>query len=49
MKHVTSNRVTTSSDARELAEELAKKLGVAVGEVFYDHVTGRLGDNLERK
>ncbi|MBT7657687.1 MAG: hypothetical protein HN568_04685 [Phycisphaerae bacterium] len=49
MKHVTSNRVTTSSDARKLAEELAKKLGVAVGEVFYDHTTGRLGDNLERK
>ena len=49
MQHITANRVTTSSDARELAEELAVKLGDAVAEVFYDHVIGRLGDNLERK
>lgn len=49
MKFVASNRVTTSSDARKLAEELAKKLGVSVAELFYDHVTARLGENLERK
>jgi hypothetical protein len=49
MKHVTANRVTSSSDARKLAEELAVKLGDSVAEIFYDHVIGRLGDNLEGK
>tara|TARA_B100000959_G_C14930405_1_gene603404 strand:- start:335 stop:985 length:651 start_codon:yes stop_codon:yes gene_type:complete len=49
MTHVTANRVTSSSDAKKLAEELAVKLGYSIAEIFYDHVIGRLGDNLERK
>ena len=49
MKHVGANRVTSSAEARELAEELAVKLGNTIAKVFYEHTTGRLGDNLERK
>ena len=49
IQHVSPNRVTSSSDARELAEELAVKLAGSVTKVFYTHNTGRLGDHLERK
>ena len=35
--------------ARKLAEELAEELGDAIAKVFYNHNTGRLGENLERK
>lgn len=49
MKHIGPNRVTSSADARKLAEELATKLGDSIAKVFYEHATGRLGDNLERR
>ena len=49
MKHIGANRVTSSAEARELAEELAVKLGNTIAKVFYEHTTGRLGENLERK
>jgi len=49
MKHVSANRVTSSAEARGLAEELAVKLGDTIAKVFYDHTTGRLGENLDRK
>jgi hypothetical protein len=49
MKHIGPNRVTSSAEARELAEELAVKLGNTIAKVFYEHTTGRLGENLERK
>ncbi len=49
MTHVSANRVTSGSEARELAEELAIKLGDSIAKVFYDHTVGRLGENLERK
>ena len=49
IQHVSPNRVTSSADARELAEELAVKLADSVTKVFYTHNTGRLGDHLERK
>lgn len=49
MKHIGPNRVTSSSEARELAEELAVKLGDSIAKVFYEHTTARLGENLDRK
>jgi hypothetical protein len=49
LKHIGPNRVTSSSEARELAEELALKLADSISKVFYTHTTGRLGDNLNRK
>lgn len=49
LKKVSPNRVNTSAEARDLAEELAVKLGDSIAKVFYTHTTGRLGDNLERK
>ena len=49
MRHVGSNRVTSSADANELAQELAEKLADRIAKVFYEHTTGRLGDNLERQ
>ncbi len=49
MNKVGPNRVTNSSDARELAEELAVLMGEGVSKVFYEHTTGRLGENLQRK
>ena len=49
MKHVGANRVTSTAEARELAEELAVKLGDTIAKVFYKHTTGRLGENLDRK
>jgi hypothetical protein len=49
MRNVGPNRVSSSADARELAEELAVKLGDAIAKVFYTHTIGRLGENLERQ
>jgi hypothetical protein len=49
ISHVSSNRVTSSTETRELSEELAMKLGDSIAKVFYDHKVGRLGENLKRK
>jgi len=49
MKHISANRVTSTAEARALAEELAVKLGDTIAKVFYEHTTGRLGEKLDRK
>jgi|TARA_B100001964_G_C14227698_1_gene598465 hypothetical protein len=49
IKRVNPHRVTSNSEIRKLAEELAEKLGDSVAKVFYDHNIGRLGENLNRK
>ena len=49
LKKVKPHRVSSTKELRKLAEELAEELGDAIAKVFYDHNTGRLGENLERK
>lgn len=49
LKNISPNRVTSSSEAREVAEELAVELGDSIAKVFYTHTTGRLGENLDRE
>ncbi len=49
IKRVNPHRVSSNSEIRKLAEELAEELGDSVAKVFYDHNVGRLGENLNRK
>jgi hypothetical protein len=49
LKNVNPHRVSSNSEIRKLAEELAEELGENVAKLFYDHIIGRLGENLDRK
>jgi hypothetical protein len=49
LRRVNPHRVTSDSENRKLAAELAVELGDSIAKVFYDHNIGRLGENLNRK
>ncbi len=49
LDHIAPNRMSSSSEARKLAEELAIELADSIAKVFYTHTIGRLGENLDRK
>ena len=49
LKRVNPHRVTSDSENRKLAAELAVELGDSIAKVFYDHNIGRLGEQLNRK
>ena len=46
---IAPSRLSGSGEVRKLAEELAENLGDAVAKLFYEHTTGRLGENLKRQ
>ncbi|MGY8753429.1 MAG: hypothetical protein ACKVIO_05975 [Phycisphaerales bacterium] len=45
--NIAPSRLVGSGEVRKLSEELAVNLGDAVAKLFYEHYTGRLGDNIE--
>ena len=49
LRRVNPHRVTSDSEVRKLAAELAVELGDSIAKGFYDHNIGRLGENLNRK
>lgn len=49
LKRIDPHRVAGAGAVRELAEELTNQLGEEVSKLFYQHYTGRLGENLNRK
>mgnify|MGYP006417164469 CR=1 FL=1 len=49
VKNISPHRLKATGEVRKLAEELAENLGDSVAKLFYGHVTGRLGENLNRK
>ena len=49
LRRVNPHRVTSDSENRKLAAELAVELGDSIAKVFYDHNIGRLGEQLNRK
>ncbi|MBT4523413.1 MAG: hypothetical protein HOI88_06640 [Phycisphaerae bacterium] len=47
--NIAPSRLSGSGEVRKLSEELAETLGDEVAKLFYEHITGRLGENLKRQ
>ena len=47
--NIAPSRLAGSGEVRKLSEELAENLGDEVAKLFYEHTTGRLGENLKRQ
>jgi hypothetical protein len=45
--NIAPSRLSGSGEIRKLSEELVSNLGEAVAKLFYEHYTGRLGENIE--
>jgi len=45
--NIAPSRLSGTGEIRKLSEELVSNLGEAVAKLFYEHYTGRLGENIE--